>query len=230
MPRRVIHRTRARRVTQNAVHDPARILAILDEGFVCHLAFVDADHPVCVPTLYARLGDHVYVHGSAASRALQASTGGLPVCLTVTLVDGLVLARSAFHHSINYRSVIVFGIAELVEDRKARLAAVQAFTERIAPGRSADVRPPSAQEMKATAIVRLALTEVSAKVRQGPPVDRAEDYALDHWAGVIPLKLERLVPQPDPKLRPGIHAPDNLHRTLVPEGRDTAPEVPEWEV
>ena len=230
MPGRVSHRTRVRRVPQNAVYDAAAILAILDEGFVCHLAFVDGDHPVCVPTLYARLGDHVYVHGSAASRALQASTGGSPVCLTVTLVDGLVLARSAFHHSINYRSVMVFGIADLVEEPKTRLAAIQAFTEKIAPGRSADVRPPSAREMKATAIVRLALTEVSAKVRQGPPVDRAEDYALDHWAGVIPLKLERLAPTPDPQLRPGIHAPDNLHRALAPEGRDAAPEVPAWEV
>jgi nitroimidazol reductase NimA-like FMN-containing flavoprotein (pyridoxamine 5'-phosphate oxidase superfamily) len=210
------------------MRDRQALLAILDEGLVCHLAFVDAGDPVCVPTLYVQLGDHLYVHGSPASRALRASTQGVPVCVTVTLVDGLVLARSAFHHTVNYRSVMAFGIAELVKDPQDRLTALQALTEKIAPGRSQDVRPPSPRELKATAVVRLSLDEVSAKVRTGPPVDAPEDYALDHWAGVIPLRIQRMTAVPDPKLRPGIDVPDSLDRALATERGDTPPDITLW--
>jgi nitroimidazol reductase NimA-like FMN-containing flavoprotein (pyridoxamine 5'-phosphate oxidase superfamily) len=170
------------------VADRAAIDAILDEALVCHLGFVAADgHPVVTPTLHARDGNVLYVHGSAASRTLRALGGGIDVCVTATLIDGIVLARAAFHHSVNYRSAMVFGRAD-------------AFTEKMVPGRWADVRAPTSQELKGTAVLRIPLDEVSAKVRTGPPVDDDEDYSMDVWAGVLPLEVRRLSPLPDERL------------------------------
>ncbi len=189
-------RTRVRRLPRRGAYDRATIDAILDEALICHLAFSVDGQPYAIPTAYARIGDHVYVHGSAASRMLRAA-GGAPVCFTATLLDGLVLARSAFHHSMNYRSVVVLGGAEEVSDEEERLAAMRALVERVAPGRWAEIRPPNAQELKATTILRLAIAESSAKIRTGPPIDDDEDLALPCWAGVIPLALAAGAPIAD---------------------------------
>jgi uncharacterized protein len=189
-----------RREPERAVYDRAAIDAILDEGLVCHLGFVHDGQPFVIPTLYARLGDDVYVHGSAASRMLRTLEGGVDACLTVTLLDGLVLARSIFNHSVNYRSVVVLGRAAAAEERQEKLRALEAFSNRLVPGRWADVRPPDDQELKATSILRLPLDEVSAKMRTGPPNDYERDLAVPVWAGVIPLSLEAGEPRPDPRL------------------------------
>ena len=182
-------RTRVVREPHRGAYDRATIDAILDEGLVCHLGFSAEDQPYVIPTMFARVGDAVYFHGSAASRMLRNLGTGIPVCLTVTLADGLVLARSVFNHSMNYRSVVALGTAVLVDDAGEKIAALRAFTEKILPGRWSESRQPSEKELKATSILRLPLTEASAKVRIGPPEDDAEDYALRVWAGVIPLQL-----------------------------------------
>ena len=182
-------RTRVVREPQRGAYDRETIYEILDEGFVCHVGFSVDGQPYVIPTMFARVGDALYFHGSAASRMLRGAGAGIPVCITVTLADGLVLARSVFNHSMNYRSVVALGKAELVNAPAEKLAALQAFTEKIVPGRWSDARQPNEQELKATSILRLPLTEVSAKVRSGPPEDDAEDYALRVWAGVVPLKL-----------------------------------------
>ena len=201
-------RTRIRRIPENARYERATIDAILDEALVAHLGFVHEGQPYVIPTLHARVGDVVYVHGSAASRTLRALSGGLPACLTVTLVDGLVLARSVFEHSVNYRSVVVLGMATLVSAPGEQLRALEAFSEQLLPGRWADARQPTARELKATAILSLPLDEASAKVRTGPPDDGdSPDAALDVWAGVVPFELRALEPVPDPTLRPGIPVP-----------------------
>ena len=200
-------RTRVRRVPARADYDRATIDAILDEALVAHLGFAVDGQPYVIPTLHARAGDVVYVHGSAASRLVRTLTDPAhptPACLTVTLLDGLVLARSAFHHSMNYRSVVVLGQARLVEGDAERRAALRAFTERLVPGRWDEVRPPNRQELKATQVLALTLDEASAKLRRGGPVDDEDDHALDVWAGVLPLALERGAPEPDARLRPGI--------------------------
>ena len=189
-------RTRVRRLPRRAAYDRATIDAILDEALVCHLAFAVDGQPYAIPTAFARIDDHVYVHGAAASRMLRAAAGA-PICFTVTLVDGLVLARSAFHHSMNYRSVVALGPAEEVVDEAERLAAMRALVERVAPGRWDQIRPPNRQELKATTILRLALSECSAKTRTGPPIDDPEDLALPCWAGVVPLALTRGAPVRD---------------------------------
>lgn len=207
-------RTRVRRLPKRGAYDRPTIDAILDEGLICHLGFVHDGHPVVIPTLYARVEDVVYVHGSAASRMLRTLADGLDACLTVTLLDGLVLARSAFHHSANYRSVIVFGRARRLDERSEKLAALEAFSEHVAPGRWAEVRAPNEQELKATTVLALPLDEASAKVRTGPPVDDEEDYALDVWAGVIPLRLAAGVPEADARVRPGVPAPAYASRWL----------------
>ncbi len=183
-------RTRVRRLPRRAAYDRATIDAILDEALVCHLAFSAGEQPFAIPTAFARIGDQVYVHGSTASRALRASAGA-PVCLTVTLIDGIVLARSAFHHSMNYRSVVVLGRAEEVAGEEERLAAMRALVDKVSPGRWSEIRPPNRQELKATTILRLSLAEASAKIRTGPPIDDEEDLTLPCWAGVIPLALIR---------------------------------------
>jgi hypothetical protein len=197
-------RTRVRRAPARAVYEREQIDAILDEGLVGHLGFVDDHQPFVIPTLYARVGDIVYVHGSSASRAIRRLTDGIPACLTVTLLDGVVLARSVFHHSMNYRSVVVLGTCRPVEGPDEREAALLAFTERMVPGRWDVVRPPSAKELKATRVLSMDLQECSAKARTGPPVDEKADYALPVWAGEIPLRTVTGALIPDPKLTPGI--------------------------
>jgi nitroimidazol reductase NimA-like FMN-containing flavoprotein (pyridoxamine 5'-phosphate oxidase superfamily) len=200
-------RTRVRRVPQRGQYERDTIEAILDETLISHVGFVHDGQPVVIPMLHARLGDRLYLHGSAASRILRALSKGVPVCATATLVDGLVLARSAFHHSVNYRSVVVFGTAALVEPGEETAKALELFTEKLLPGRWDDVRPPTRQELKGTKVLTLPLDEASAKVRTGPPIDEDEDYDLPVWAGVLPLSTEVAEPQPDPRLDPAIETP-----------------------
>jgi uncharacterized protein len=197
-------RTRLRRRPERGRYDRETIDAILDAALVCHLGFDVDGQPFVIPTTFARVGDHLYVHGSAAGRTMRALATGAPVCVTVTLLDGLVLARSAFHHSMNYRSVVVLGRAVEVTDTQERLAAFEAIVEHALPGRWAEVRWPTAQELRATTVLRLPLDEASAKVRRGGPIDDEEDLALDCWAGVIPLRLTAEEPLAEPDLRPGI--------------------------
>jgi uncharacterized protein len=185
----VSDRTRVVREANRAVYDRESIYKILDEGFVCHLGFTAEGQPFVIPTMFARVGDAIYFHGSAASRMVRGAAGGLPVCITVTLTDGLVLARSVFNHSMNYRSVVALGTATLIGEPAEKLAALRAFTEKLIPGRWEDARQPNEQELKATSILKLPLTEVSAKVRTGGVEDDAADYALSVWAGIIPLRL-----------------------------------------
>lgn len=197
-------RTRVRRAPSRADYERSTIDAILDEGLVAHLGFAVDGQPYVIPTLHARVGDVVYVHGSAASRLVRALAAGTPACLTVTVLDGIVLARSAFHHSMNYRSVVVLGEARLVSGPEELMGALRAFTEHIVPGRWDEVREPNAQELKGTRVLAMTLDETSAKLRTGPPVDDEEDYALDVWAGVIPLTLTASEPADDPRLAPGL--------------------------
>lgn len=204
-------RTRVRRIPARGDYDPATIHAIVDEALVCHLAWNAPEGPACVPLLHARVDDVLYVHGAPATRlAREARAGGVAVCLTVTLIDGLVLARSAFHHSVNYRSVVVYGTMTLVEDEAEKSRAFTDLLRRVAPGREDDCRAVSPAEMRATAVLRLPLAEASAKVRAGWPIDDAPDMALDHWAGVVPLTLQRGEPAPDPQLREDIELPSYL--------------------
>jgi uncharacterized protein len=190
-------RKKLRRLPKRGAHDRPAIDAILDEALISHVGFVHDGRPAVIPTLHARLGDDVLIHGSAASRMLRALAQGIDVCLTATLIDGLVLARSAFHHSVNYRSVVLYGQAQLVTEPAAKEAALEAFTERLLPGRWADVRWPTRKELKATSVLTLPIAEGSAKVRTGPPIDDEPDYALDVWAGVVPLTLTRGEPVQD---------------------------------
>jgi nitroimidazol reductase NimA-like FMN-containing flavoprotein (pyridoxamine 5'-phosphate oxidase superfamily) len=210
-------RTRVRRKPARGAYDREAIHAILDEALVAHLGFVHVGQPYVIPTLHARVAERVYFHGSQANRTLRALGAGTPVCLTASLVDGLVLARSAVHHSVNYRSVVVFGEAEAITDPDEHLAALEAFTERVLPGRWREVRPPTVNERKGVAVLSLALDEASAKVRSGPPLDDDEDYALDVWAGVIPLRTSLEAPVPDPRLSPDV-APSSAVERLLGEG------------
>jgi len=183
-------RTRVVREPQRAVYDCATVHQILDEGFLCHVGFVASSdaQPYVIPTSYGRAGDVLYIHGSAASRMLRNLDQGVPVCLTVTLLDGLVLARSIFNHSMNYRSVVILGTAMLVSDPGEKLAALRSLSEHILPHRWDDVRPPNEKELKATSVLKLPIDEFSAKVRVGPPIDDEDDYSFPTWAGVIPLE------------------------------------------
>lgn len=200
-------RTTLKRLPKRGVFDRDLVYQILDEGFVCHVSFAVDGQPFVIPTGYARIGDQLYIHGSQVSRMLRTLGSGIEVCVAVTLVDGLVLARSAFHHSMNYRSVVIFGRAALVEARDAKLAALFAFSEQVIPGRWDDVRQPTEAELKATTVLSLSLSEASAKVRTGPPIDDEEDYALPVWAGVLPLKLVAGEPVSDPRLPETIEPP-----------------------
>ena len=200
-------RTTLKRLPKRAQYDRPAVYRILDEAFICHVGFVADGKPVVIPTSYARIEDDVYIHGSAASRMLRAVGEGIDVCLTVTLVDGLVLARSAFHHSINYRSVVIFGKAKIVDDLDEKSAALRAFTEHIIPGRWQEIRWPDQSELQATLVLKLPLVEVSAKVRTGPPIDDEDDYKLSVWAGVVPLQLVAGAPISDDRLPTGIEAP-----------------------
>lgn len=195
-------RTTLKRRAQRGVHEHATILAILDEALVCHMGFVVDGQPFVLPTAYARIGDHLYLHGSPSNRMLRTGKGGLGLCVTVTLVDGLVLARSAFHHSMNYRSVVLLGTATEVVDPAEKRAAFQALVEHVAPGRYPSVRPPTDDEITGTLVLRLPINEGSAKVRSGPPIDDEADYAWPVWAGVVPLALGAGAPLPDPRLDP----------------------------
>jgi hypothetical protein len=221
MPRRAhaaaSPRTRVRRLHERGRYDREAIDAVLDAALVGHLGFVHDGQPFVIPMLQARLDDQVYVHGSSASRAMRETGAGIPACLTVTLLDGVVLARSVFEHSVNYRSVVVLGRAEAVTDPDEKLAALEAFTEKLLPGRWADARPPTRKELKATGVVRLGLDEASAKIRDGGPEDGdTPDADLDVWAGEIPLVMRALAPIPDPTLRPGIPVPPYARRYRRP--------------
>jgi hypothetical protein len=196
-----------RRRSERGRYDRETIHAILDEGLVCCVAFVADGQPFAIPTAYARVGETLYLHGSPASRMLQGLAEGIPVCATVTLLDGIVLARSAFHHSMNYRSVVVLGRARAVQDAGERLLALRALVEHVAPGRFGDARGPSARELAQTSVLALPIAEASAKVRSGPPLDAEEDLVLPHWAGVIPLRLAAGDPVADPGLPSGVEAP-----------------------
>lgn len=209
-------RTRVRRAPSRADYDRAAIDAILDEGLVAHLGFAVDGQPYVIPTLHARVGDTVYIHGSTASRAIRMLTAGAPACLTVTLMDGVVLARSAFHHSMNYRSVVVLGEARPVSAGEEMMVALRAFTEHIVPGRWDEVRAPNRKEVKATRVLAMTLDEASAKVRTGPPVDDDEDYGLPVWAGEIPMRLQAAAPVVDPRSMDGV-APTDTVRTWDPQ-------------
>ena len=203
-------RTRVRRMPARGHYDRETVHAILDAGLICHVGYSVDGQPYVTPTGYWREGERVYWHGSSASRMLRRQKQGIPVCFTVTLLDGIVFARSGFHHSMNYRSVMALGHAALVEDDSAKLAALEAFSERLAPGRWREIRPPTAQELKATTVLHMDLAEASAKIRTGDPVDDEADYALPCWAGVLPLRVAAGAPQPDGRLAAGITPPDYL--------------------
>jgi nitroimidazol reductase NimA-like FMN-containing flavoprotein (pyridoxamine 5'-phosphate oxidase superfamily) len=203
-------RTTLKRLPKRSEYDRAAIFEILDEAFICHVGFIVDGKPVVIPTSYVRVGDDVYIHGSAASRMLRSLEQGIDVCVTVTLIDGLVLARSAFHHSINYRSVVIFGRATMVDDSDEKARALHAFTEHVVPGRWEEVRPPDENELRATLVLRLPLAEVSAKVRTGPPIDDEDDYERAVWAGVLPLRLIPDAPVIDDRVPAGIEAPEYI--------------------
>ena len=203
----VTDRTTLKRLPKRGVYDRELVYGILDEGFICHVGFAVDGRAFVIPTGYARVEDKLYIHGSQASRMLRTLAQGIDVCVTVTLVDGLVLARSAFHHSMNYRSVVVFGKASVVEDPEEKLAALRSLSEQVIRGRWDDARKPNDQELKATTVLSLPLVEVSAKVRTGPPLDDEEDYELPIWAGVIPLRLAAAAPVADPRLPTNIQPP-----------------------
>jgi nitroimidazol reductase NimA-like FMN-containing flavoprotein (pyridoxamine 5'-phosphate oxidase superfamily) len=201
-------RTKLKRLPKRGYFDRETVYGILDEGFICHVGFAPEGQPFVIPTGYARADDKLYIHGSQASRMLRTLSSGVDACVTVTIIDGLVLARSAFHHSMNYRSVVIFGRATFVEDREEKYAALLALSEHIVPGRWADVREPTEQELIQTTVLTLPLTEASAKIRTGPPLDDEEDYAMNVWAGVVPLKLVAGEPINDPRLPEGIDVPE----------------------
>ena len=190
-------RTQVKRLPKRGRYDRETVFQILDSAFVCHVGFNVDGQPYVIPTNYGRSGDTLYLHGSSASRMLKTLGAGVPVCVTVTHIDGLVLARSAFHHSVNYRSVVILGTARLADDPAEKMEALRVFTEHVLKGRWDDVRHPSEQEMKATSVLALPLEEVSAKVRTGGPVDDEADYALPVWAGVLPLETVAKAPEPD---------------------------------
>jgi nitroimidazol reductase NimA-like FMN-containing flavoprotein (pyridoxamine 5'-phosphate oxidase superfamily) len=203
-------RTRVVREPHRGYFDRETIYKILDEGFVCHVGFSVEDQPYVIPTMFARVNDALYFHGSAASRMLRGVSSGFAVCITVTLIDGLVLARSVFNHSMNYRSVVALGKATLVDASEEKLAALRAFTEKILPGRWDDARQPSEKELKATSILRLPLSEVSAKMRIGDVQDDEPDYPLPVWAGVLPLRLTASAPIRDSRCDPDLPVPASV--------------------
>jgi len=203
-------RTTIKRLPQRGQYDRATLYSILDEGLICQVGFVVEGKPIVIPTAYGRINDRLYIHGSPASRMLKTLEQGPEICVTVTLLDGLVLARSAFHHSMNYRSVVVFGAAELVHDPADKAAALKAFTEHVVPGRWDNLRPMTEAEVRGTTVLALPLSEASAKVRTGPPVDAPADYELPIWAGVLPLSVQARRAIADPKLDEEIELPEAI--------------------
>ena len=208
-------RTRVRRHPERGSYDREAVAAILDEGLHCHLGFVHDGQPYVIPTLHARVGDTIYLHGSSASRMLRALGEGVAACLTVTLIDGLVLARSVYNHSVNYRSAVVLGVARPVDDPEEKLRALEAFTEKLLPGRWPEARSPSPKELKSTAVLSMPLEEFSVKSRSGPPGDDEADLELDVWAGVLPLHLIAGDPEPDPRLRAGVGIAPSARRFVA---------------
>jgi nitroimidazol reductase NimA-like FMN-containing flavoprotein (pyridoxamine 5'-phosphate oxidase superfamily) len=212
----ITERNRIRRVPKRAQYDKETIYRILDEGLVCHVGIVEGNQPVVIPMNYARHDDALVLHGAPASRLVKYVRAGHPVCVTVTLLDGLVLARSVYHHSMNYRSVVVFGRGRLIEAEQEKLAALEVLTEHILAGRWQDARRPNRQELDATDVVSIAIESASAKVRTGPPADDEEDYRLPVWAGILPIQQQALTPVNDPRLRNDIPVPpavSNYRRT-----------------
>jgi nitroimidazol reductase NimA-like FMN-containing flavoprotein (pyridoxamine 5'-phosphate oxidase superfamily) len=205
-------RTQVKRLPERGVYDRAEIYKILDAGFFCHVGFAVDGQPFVIPTGYGRSGDKLFIHGSAASRMLRSLAGGVKVCVTVTLFDGLVLARSAFNHSMNYRSVVVLGAATPVENREEKIEALRAISEQIIRGRWDEVRQPNEKELKATTVLALPLEEVSAKVRTGPPHDEEEDYLLPVWAGVLPFRAVPQAPLVDPRNLPDLALPKSIEK------------------
>jgi hypothetical protein len=202
-------RSKVRRLRELARYDRSSVNGILDEATVCHVGFVDDGQPFVIPTAIARIGDHAYIHGSRVSRMLRLLAAGSPACITVTLLDGIVVARSAFNSSMNYRSVVILGSGEKVTGADKKIA-LDAFTEHLIPGRTADIRASRPKELAATTVVRFGLEEASVKISEGPPSDEKSDYESDAWAGVIPLTLKSGKPQPDPRLKSGIPVPEYI--------------------
>jgi nitroimidazol reductase NimA-like FMN-containing flavoprotein (pyridoxamine 5'-phosphate oxidase superfamily) len=209
---KITERSQLRRLPKRGSHEPASIHAILDAGFLAHVGFQVNGQPFVIPTLYGRAKDKLYLHGSAASRMLGELETAVPACITVTLVDGLVLARSAFHHSMNYRSVVAFGTARNIEDPEQKTRALRIISEHLLAGRWNDVRGPNQKELRATAVLEFSIEEASAKVRQGPPLDDEDDYTLAVWAGIVPLSLQAKPPVPDSRLADGVETPEYVRR------------------
>ena len=208
-------RTRVKRQGLRGAYDRETVYGILDAGLLCHVGYVIDGQPYVTPTAYWRAGERIFWHGSSASRMLRQVETGIPVCVTVAMLDGLVLARSGFHSSINYRSLMAFGHADKITDPAAKLAALTAFSERLAPGRWAEQRAVTRQELKATTVLTMRLEEVSAKIRTGPPADDEADYALDVWAGVVPVHSVVGAAEDDPRLKPGIARPAYLKAVKI---------------
>ena len=203
-------RNKVKRMPERGHYDAATIYPIIDAALICHVGFAIDDQPYIIPTLHARQGDTILLHGAKGSRLLRHIQSGGEVCITITLLDGIVLARSVFHHSINYRSAVLFGTGAVIADEQARLQALEAFTERLIPGRWQDARQPNAHELRQTTVVAVPIASASAKLRSGPPGDEAEDYDLPVWAGVLPLQQIVGTPLADPQLKPGIALPDYI--------------------
>jgi uncharacterized protein len=208
--------SKVKRHPERGTYDRATVYAILDAGLACHVGYALRDQPMVTPTIHWREGERLYWHGSAASRMLETLATGVKACVTVTLIDGLVVARTAFTHSMNFRSAMVFGTATLLPSREAKLKALEHLIERLYPGRWATLRPPTEQEIKATAVVSMPIEEASAKIRSGPPLDYEKEMGADVWAGVIPLTLTPGPPVTDPRLSPGIPMPETLARFKLP--------------
>jgi nitroimidazol reductase NimA-like FMN-containing flavoprotein (pyridoxamine 5'-phosphate oxidase superfamily) len=222
----VTERTRLRRIPEQGSHQVSDLYAVLDDGFVCHLGLVVDGSPMVVPTSYARLGDRLYLHGSVASRSLRAAKHEIQACVTVTHIDGVVLARSVFEHAVNYRCAMVYGMPEVLVDPADKLVGLEAISNQVAPGQWEYARPPSTKELAATTVLRLPLTECSVKIRVGPPDDGdGPDGDLDVWAGEIPLRTVRLDPVADPSLRPGVVLPEHLATGPTAPGSVTAAEL-----
>ncbi len=217
-PFEVTERNRVRRLPERGSYDREAIYQIVDEGLLCHVAFVDEDAAFAIPTNYARVDDTLYLHGAPASRLLKIAASGQLLCITITLIDGLVLARGAFHHSVNYRSVVLMGHGRPVTEDAEKMLALEAITEHLVPGRWTAIRRPTRRELKATSVVAIAIEIASATMRAGPPTDDAEDYGLPIWAGVLPLQEQALPPVPDAQLSPGIEVPEHV-RTWSRETR-----------
>jgi uncharacterized protein len=213
---------KVRRLPQRAQYDRETIYRIVDEAPISHVGFMQENQPVVIPMLHARIGDTLYFHGAPASRLLKLIGAGHPMCVAFTVLDGLVLARSVFHHSVNYRSAVIFGTGELVESDEEKLVALEALTEHIAPGRWGDARRPNQKELDATSVIALRIESASAKIRTGPPADDEADYALPVWAGVVPLRMQALKPIDDPELSGGIDVPSYISN-YTSTGREPNP-------